>query len=319
MLTILKAGLMTTIQDLGRYGYQKYGIIVSGAMDPLAHRIANLLVGNEESAPAIEITLSGPRIRFDKEAVIALSGGDLSPSVNGVSVKSYTPIWIKAGDVLDFGEAISGCRTYLAIQGGIDVPTVLDSTSTYLRAGIGGFYGRMLKAGDRIGFLHNDISEYTINFTGGWSISQELKVKPTDRIRVTKGRQYDLFRKESRNAFFKEPFKISNQSDRMGYRLNGPKLLLKENKELISEAVSHGSIQVPSDGNPIILLADRQTIGGYPKIAQIASVDLSVAAQKRPGEEVFFEELSNEEAESLYLEQEEILRFTKQGIQLKYR
>ncbi|WP_050614926.1 5-oxoprolinase subunit C family protein [Bacillus testis] len=319
MLTILKPGLMTTIQDLGRYGYQKYGIIVSGAMDPLAHRIANLLVQNEENASTIEITLVGPRIRFEKETIIALSGGDLSPSINAEPVKIWAPLHIKSGDILDFGKAKTGCRMYLAIQGGLNTPAVLDSTSTYLRAGIGGFHGRKLKSGDQINYPYINNSEYKNNFADDWSVSSDLKAQSTNRIRVMKGRQYDLFQKESQHAFFTDSFNISNQSDRMGYRLNGSILSLKENKELISEGVSYGSIQVPSDGNPIILLADRQTIGGYPKIAQIASVDFSVIAQKRPGEKVYFEEISHEEAQRLYWDQEEMLHYARKGIQSKYR
>lgn len=324
MLTILKPGLMTTIQDLGRFGYQRYGVITSGSMDPVAHRLANLLVGNDENLPTLEMTMIGPHVRFEQNAVIALCGGDLSPRIDGEAVKLWTPIRIKKGEVLSAQSAKTGCRMYLAIQGGIKIPEVMGSTSTYLRAGFGGYKGRMLRSGDQIEFLYHDNSENNDFYDykqKEWMVSTDFyhKALSNYRIRVMKGRQYELFNQRSQNAFFQEEFIVSNQSDRMGFRLTGPTLELEEAKETISEAVTYGSIQVPANGSPIILLADRQTIGGYPKIAQIASVDYSVIAQRKPGESITFEEISHKDAQRLLLEQEEKIQIAKQGIQLKFQ
>ncbi len=318
MLTILKPGLLTTVQDLGRYGYQKYGIVVSGAMDRLAHRLANMLVLNEETAPTIEITLSGPSIQFERNAVIALCGGDLSPHINGNPVKLWTPLSIDEGDILDFGAAKSGCRTYLAIHGGFCIEAIFGSRSTYTCGQLGGYKGRPLRTGDQLRFhvtdsaLHQKIKHQKQN----WHISPQF-FSSSPAIRIIKGKQFDLFIEESQADFFTKAFTLSNESDRMGYRLTGPSLRLKEKKELISEGVNYGSIQVPPSGAPIILLADRQTVGGYPKIAQIASIDFSVIAQKKPGDSIQFTNIQLEEAQHLLLQQEQNLCQLKQAIQLK--
>ena len=318
MITIIKPGLMTSFQDLGRYGHQKYGVITSGVMDPIAHRLANLLVGNQENEATMEITLYGPTIQFEKNMLIALCGGDLSPTVNDVPVKMWSPVLVKQGDVLTFGEVKTGCRTYLAVHGGYVLEEVMGSKSTYLRAKFGGLDGRLLKEGDQILIKNTEYSNYDKSF--GFNVSAHFasytsKVK---KIRVMRGRQYASFKKQSINDFFHCSFTVSHHSDRMGYRLTGPILELEMKKEMISEGVSYGSIQVPADGNPIILLADRQTIGGYPKIAQVATVDFSIIAQTRPGEEVYFEEIRHEEAQRLWLVQEAQIQYIKQGIRLKY-
>ena len=314
---------MTTLQDLGRYGHQKYGVITSGVMDPIAHRMANLLVGNNENEPTIEITLCGPVIRFEKDTIIALCGGDLSANINGSFVKMWRPLYVRKGEVLEFGEVKAGCRTYLAVHGGYAIKEVLGSKSTYLRAKFGGFEGRLLQAEDQIEINKSEKSEYIIDCiqNSAWNISTNFFQRTVKNkiIRVIRGRQYDSFKEESIRHFFNQPFIVSHHSDRMGYRLNGPILELKRKKEMISEAVSYGSIQVPADGNPIILLADRQTIGGYPKIGQMATVDFSIIAQTRPGETIYFQEISHEEAQRLMIIQEEEIHYIKQGIGLKYQ
>lgn len=331
MIRILKPGLLDTIQDLGRTGFQKYGVIVSGAMDPLACRLANVLVGNPESEATLEMTLSGPVIQFETDALISICGGDLNPSVNGEPVPMWRPVFIKKGAKLDFGYAKQGCRAYLAVAGGLDVKAVMGSKSTYLRAGLGGYLGRALQAGDKIPFgpLFN-VSEKLMNaltarndgrpFTASsWRVARDIypSMKRPAAIRAIKGPQFDWFDAKSQRGFYQKEFKVTSRSDRMGYRLEGRPLNLKQQRDMISDAINFGSIQVPPDGRPIILMADRQTVGGYPKIGQIASVDLPVVAQTKPGERISFTEISPHEAQVLYIEREKLIEQVKRGIFLK--
>lgn len=332
MIKVIKPGLLTTIQDSGRYGYQKYGVIVSGSMDPLAHKISNLLVGNDVDESVLEITLMGPALEFEETSLISICGGDLSPTIDGKPVPLRRSLLIKAGSVLKFGASKNGCRSYLAIAGGFKVKTVMNSKSTYLRAGIGGWNGRSLQAGDNLeaGTINKEsanIIDYLLPYVENsafteidWSISSEFisSYHQKKSIRVIPGTEYDLFSEESRKQFFNQPFKVSSQSDRMGYRLEGPSLHLDEEFDMISEAVVFGTIQVPSNGKPIILLADRQTTGGYPRIGYIASVDLPLIAQTKPGEEVTFTLISHEKAQELYIDRERQLNHLKQGITLKF-
>ena len=322
MLKIRKSGLQTSVQDLGRTGFQKYGVIASGAMDPVAHRFANLLIGNEETAATLEITLVGPVIEFTEDAIIALCGGDLEPKIDGVAVKMWRMLTVAKGSTLTFGEPRSGARCYLAIFGGIDVPLVMGSRSTYLRAGIGGFRGRALEKGDELA-----IGQVTLQQQKALQQNNENEfdwlvppVRYFDEpvIRMMTGRQFDLFDEDSKKQIFDETFAVSSNSDRMGYRLEGPRLALETPAELISEAVAFGSIQVPADGNPIVLLADRQTTGGYPKIGQVASVDLPLISQLKPGQQLRFKEISLEYAQQRFIEQEQSIRQMKAAIQLKW-
>ncbi|HHY74308.1 MAG TPA: biotin-dependent carboxyltransferase family protein [Bacillus bacterium] len=331
MITIKKGGLLTTVQDLGRYGYQKYGVVTSGAMDQLAHRIANLLVGNEEYLPTLEITLIGPTILFHEDTLIAICGANLSPTINDKAVRLWRTVLIKKGSELKFVKCKKGCRAYLAVAGGFSIPTVLKSKSTYLRAGFGGFKGSTLNMGDHLFFekpskLSTDMMAKLLERNSNefveekWSVSSQFISIYNEYIpiRVIKGRQYHLFTKESQQQFFKEKFEVTPQSDRMGYRLRGPSLTLKNREEMISEAVGLGTIQVPADGNPIILLADRQTIGGYPKIADVVTVDIPLLAQAKPKDFIQFIEISHEEAQLLYIERERLLLQIKHGIKHKY-
>ncbi|WP_061810370.1 biotin-dependent carboxyltransferase family protein [Rossellomorea vietnamensis] len=332
MITIIKPGLLTTIQDLGRYGYQKYGVIVSGSMDPLAHKIANLLVGNEVDEATLEITLMGPVLEFKETSLISICGGDLTPTIDGKPVPLRRSLLIKAGSILKFGACTNGCRSYLAVAGGFRVEKVMNSRSTYVRAGIGGLKGRSLQAGDTLetGPFNKESAnmiDYLLpyveksDFTEiDWSISSEFISSYHQKkvIRAIPGTEYDLFSEESREQFFNQPFKVSSQSDRMGYRLEGPSLYLDEEFDMVSEAVVFGTIQVPSNGQPIILLADRQTTGGYPRIGYIASVDLPLIAQTKPGESITFTMISHEKAQELYIDRERQLNHLKQGIALKF-
>ncbi|MDM5314987.1 biotin-dependent carboxyltransferase family protein [Fictibacillus sp. b24] len=333
MIKITKPGLLTSVQDLGRYGYQKYGVITSGVMDTTAHRIANLLVGNDEKEATLELTLLGPDMEFSEDTLISICGGNLSPSINGKSVKLWRSVLVKAGSKLKFGGCKTGCRAYLAVAGGFDVPEVMNSKSTYIRAGIGGHNGKALQNDDELsvgelnelsrqisGVLAEEVKENSFAEMQ-WTISSDFIVSSVSKpnVRVMKGRQYEWFTKDSQMKLFTEHFEVTSQSDRMGYRLKGPELSLENEQEMLSEAVSFGTIQVPSEGNPIVLLADRQTTGGYPKIGQIATVDLSIMAQLKPGDKVQFVEVSHEVAQQLYLDREKKLHQLKQGIALKIR
>lgn len=332
-MIILKPGLLTTVQDLGRYGFQKFGVITSGAMDPVAHRIANLLVGNEESSPTLEITMLGPAIQFQEDSLIAICGGNLAPEIDGNPVHLWRSIFIKKESILRFPQRKADCRAYLAVAGGFQIPKVMNSRSTYLRANLGGFKGRALQGNDQIPFgplsklsyeiltslekklTHNKFVEAT------WTIAADLipDYSENPAIRVMKGRQFHLFTKESQDKLYTEPFVVSPQSDRMGFRLKGPTLALDQTEEMISEAVGFGTIQVPADGNPIVLLADRQTTGGYPKIAQIATVDLPLIAQTKPGDSLRFIDISHSYAQQILIKREMKLKELKHGIALKFR
>ena len=317
MLMIEKPGLLTTIQDLGRNGFKKDGIISSGAMDPIAHRVANHLVQNDESEPTIEITLYGPTIRFTGNAVIALSGGNLSPILNGKPIKMERPISIHNGDILTFKQPKYGCRTYLAVHGGFKIKKVMGSYSTYLRAELGGFNGRALQKGDQLELKRQDIN-LDINNQKWSSGMVNINPKGVRIVRVVKGRHFDKFSKRSQDHFLEESFRVSAQSDRMGYRMEGTSLELAKPEEIISEAVTVGTIQVPANGQPIILMADSQTIGGYPKIAEVITVDIPVVAQAQPGDELQFKLVTIEEAQRRYQEQEEKMNVLRRGIKLKF-
>ncbi|MDT8862687.1 biotin-dependent carboxyltransferase family protein [Alkalihalobacillus sp. MEB130] len=325
-LKVLKPGLLTTIQDLGRTGFQKHGVIMSGAMDPLALRIANLLVGNAEDEAALEMTLAGSSLRFEKDALIAIAGGNLSSTIDNQSIPIHRPIFVKKNSILSFGPAKTGCRCYVAISGGLVVSDVMGSKSTYLRAKLGGFEGRALDVGDVIEFKQNqewDMWEESQNkyrscIVSRWGLNSTLVQNKRKEIRIIPGPHYQQFTKESQDQLFHSSFKVTPQSDRMGYRLSGPSLRVINKVELLSEGVTFGTIQVPPDGNPIILLADRQTIGGYPKIGQVIEVDIPAVAQLKPGEKISFSCVSIEEAEKLLIRRETELNELKIGIKLKH-
>jgi biotin-dependent carboxylase-like uncharacterized protein len=273
-------------------------------MDSRAHRLANLLAGNAEDEATLEVTLVGPTLRVEAAGCIAISGAQLSPTLNNEPVSNNRPLVVRPGDVLSFGPRTAGLRAYIAWNGGIALPTVLGSRSTYLRGGFGGFHGRSLKKGDVLNMLHApdgarlDELEQEL-----WKIKVYLPailgLVPRAAIRVMRGAHTDLFAEPSISDFFAGDYRISPQSERMGYRLEGPRLSLKSTTQLLSEATSFGSIQVPPDGNPIVLMADRQTTGGYAKIAHVATVDLPAIAQCMPGEILRFTEITLAQAQQL--------------------
>lgn len=332
MITIQKPGLLTTVQDSGRYGFQKEGVIVSGAMDMEAHRIANRLVGNSIHTPSIEMTLMGPVVEFEADALISICGGQLSPLIDGDPVPMWRPLFIKKGSELRFGRPKEGFRAYLAIAGGIEVPNVMGSASTYLRAGIGGHHGRALQNGDKLHFLEPDGPARALrdklkaksgkahSQSTKWGVSAKFMTNPHSgaNIRIIEGREFDSFSNESQHALLSDSFTIDSNSDRMGYRLQGPELKKTNNKDMISEAVSFGTIQSPQEGELIVLLADRQTTGGYPRVAQVASVDLPKIAQLKPGDQLNFDMITHKQAQILYLQREKTLNQLERGIHSKY-
>ncbi|VBB09805.1 allophanate hydrolase subunit 2 [Lucifera butyrica] len=330
-LTVVRPGLLTTIQDLGRTGYQKYGVIVGGGMDSYSLRLANLLVGNEEGEAALEITLTGPMLKIEGDVLMAITGGDLSPTVAGEPVPMGRPVYLKQGTVLQFGACRTGCRSYLAVAGGYTVPEVMGSKSTYLRAGIGGFRGRPLQPGDML--ATNPTPAASVRFmkrlagkaphtalaaTSWYAGRGHIPLAQPATVRAMRGGQYENFTPDSREQFWHSIFQVTPKSDRMGYRLTGPGLHLAEPLEMISEAVSLGTIQVPPDGNPILLMADRQTTGGYPKIAQVALADVPLVAQMKPGGKIRFQEISLLEAERLYIKREHSMQMIRTAIRRQW-
>jgi antagonist of KipI len=328
-ISVLNPGLLTTVQDFGRHGYQKYGVIVSGAMDTYSMRLANIAVGNNENEGVLEITMIGPSLNLEKGTLISITGGNISPTIKEKKIPMGRPVYLNEDCVLNFGPCIAGCRSYLAIAGGFDIPEVMESKSTYLRAQFGGFNGRTLKKGDvlNIGVKSSTANKIIkkleeINPKGefvapSWYMGDSI-VESSDAtiIRVFPDRQFNNISDESINKFFNSKFNIDNKSDRMGYRLCGEKIELKEKLEMISEEVSVGTIQIPPDGNPIILLADRQTTGGYPKIAHVASVDIQKIVQLKPNNKITFKQITLKEAEKLYFQREKYIAELKKLIKL---
>ncbi|WP_322922897.1 biotin-dependent carboxyltransferase family protein [Paenibacillus campi] len=398
-IQIEKPGMLSTVQDMGRTGYARYGISTTGAMDTLAHMLANWLVGNDEAAATLEITWSGFAATVLEDSWIAITGGDLEPMLDELPLPMWRPVYVRKGSRIAFRQAINGCRAYIAIAGGWYVKAVLNSYSTYLKAGIGGLDGRALQAGDMLySRVHISIMEtvntiavcntkapihshnHTINpiqtvdgitadehgrNTNTNTITKAMMLIDADRqtlpndqpssaigvvlskathainsapckpvrwrisshmlphyhyevtIRIVTGRQWDDFDEHAQRHLLEQPYRVSPQSDRMGYRLTGAALPLKQPGQYLSEAVAHGTIQVPPDGQPIMLLADRQTLGGYAKIAQVISLDLPLLAQLAPGATVRFRLMELAEAQRLYVEWRQELKLLQRMIQLR--
>lgn len=314
-IKVIKGGLLTTVQDLGRPGYRKDGIIVSGAMDSLALQIGNLLLGNQVGEAGLECTLLGPKLLFEADQLVAVTGGDLSPTVNGQPVKMWRPVFISKGAVLSFGAAVKGCRTYLTVYGGFDLPEVLGSYATYLKAGFGGYKGRALQQDDALSFKK---IYKTKGDTFKWSA--DLKLYPDldgHEIRVLKGPEFDLFTDESIAGLFNTEYQISKAADRMGYRLEGNPLQTHAPKEMLSAAVAFGTVQVTPDGSAIVLMADHQTTGGYPRILQVITADLSRLAQMQSGQQIRFTLVTLSEAREALLLRDKLLKQLKQTLTLK--
>jgi len=303
-IEVILPGPLSSFQDLGRFSSQHLGVFVGGAMDEVSHRLANALVGNPPGLATLEATLLGPTLQFDRPAVVAICGADLSPMLDGAAIANDRAVAVPAGARLSFGQRRSGARAYIAVAGGYTLDKVLDSYSTSLKAGFGGFKGRALLAGDRIGLNCDDGA---LPEPARIEIPASLRAPPTGAIRFNAGRHWNDFGEATRRQFMTQTFKVQPQSSRMGYRLSGEPLRMTKPRELISEPVRFGTVQVPGDGQPIVLMADKQTVGGYPRIAEVISVDLPRLAQLMPGEAVRFELVSITEAQARLCEREKLL------------
>jgi KipI family sensor histidine kinase inhibitor len=303
-IELLRAGMFTTVQDLGRRGQRALGVPLSGAADEFAARVANMLVGNPDDAAVLEFTLIGPELRFHHDTIVAVGGGQLA------EVPGWRPLTVRAGTILRLGPLRSGCRGYLAVAGGIDVALVLGSRSTYTRALLGGHEGRPLRDGDR---LPTQLTRR--QFRNHWWIDERVlpaySSEPT--VRVVRGAQADEFD----DAWMRERFAVTTRADRMGVRLKGIELRRSVQRELVSSPVAPGTVQVPPDGQPIVLLADAQTIGGYPQIGHVIAVDLPLVAQLRPGDGIRFQQVTLEEARRLIVVQERAIALLREGLAQK--
>lgn len=304
-IKIINAGMLSTIQDGGRFGVMKYGFTQSGAMDSKAMETANILVGNEPECAVIETTLLGITAEFTENTVIALSGGDFSAAINGTPIKRNKAYAVNAGDTLAMSYAKSGVRGYLAVSGGFDVPEVMGSRSTNLKSQIGGFCGRKLAAGDIINTFAPIITDTT-----GRELPEET-YENSITLRAVLGPQDYMFTDEDIKTFFSCEYKITQQADRMGIRLDGEPLKGKGSMDIVSDGIVFGSVQVPKNGMPIILAADRQTTGGYAKIATIISADRHLIAQARPGGTVKFAQVSIKEAQKIAKQEQKALKKLK--------
>lgn len=294
-IRVINPGLLTTIQDMGRYGYGRFGIPVSGVMDTLALRLANILLGNEMTEAALEITIIGPTLEFGADTIISITGGNLTPTINSKPVDMYTSIYINRGDVLSFGMIQNGCRVYLAVAGGFNTNKIMESKSTYLRGQLGGVDGRKLLKDDIIPIeSHN-------RYIGIRRIEDKLipRYSNSYTARVIMGQEEDRFEEDSIRTFFDTEYTLTAQCDRMGYRLEGSEIKHKDGADIISSGITFGAIQVPGDGKPIIMMADRQTTGGYTKIGNIISIDLPYVAQLKAGDKLTFERIDITNAQRL--------------------
>lgn len=331
-LRILRPGLLTTVQDAGRSGHRRAGVALSGPVDARSLRVANLLVGNAPGVAALEITLLGPTVRFCTDHLLALCGADLSAMLNGQPLPLNRVVAVRAGTELTFGRPRAGCRAYLAVAGGLAVPMVLGSRATYLSAGIGGLAGRALRADDVLPVaepapaavrLRQQLLAHSPELPGvsaSWFADPSLTPRPEAApvLRAVRGPEYGQFMAASQQAFWAEEFQVTPASNRMGSRLAGPALFRSaEAPELLSAAVTFGTVQVPPGGQPIVLLADHQTTGGYPRIALAAAIDWPRLAQVPPGGTLRFQEISLSEAQQLYLAQEDKLRQLERAVALR--
>ena len=316
-LRVLRPAALATVQDLGRPGTQHLGIAAGGAIDPVSHRIANALVGNRDDAATLEIALSGPELLFTRDALCALYGARFTASLGEAALPMARPVHVRAGTPVRIGRAEDGCFGYLAVAGGLDVPLVLGSRSTYLPGGFGGWRGRALER-DAALPLADDVEALSEgrfarasrrHGTSGagresartvtW-FAPALTLFGHDAavIRVLSGLHRDLFAEGSRRAFVDHAWRVAPDSNRIGFRLLGPKLVLTEPTEILSQPTCRGTVQVPSSGQPIALMADHQTTGGYPKIAEVISADVPRLAQRPPGASVRFAAATLDEADA---------------------
>jgi antagonist of KipI len=306
LIEVRAPGLLTTVQDLGREGFGPMGVSPSGAADAVALRVGNRLAGNAEGAAGLEMTLLGGSFFFREAAVVALTGSDFAPTLDDERVETWSSVEIRAGQTLQIGPTRAGARCYLCVRGGIDVKLFLGSASTHLLSGLGGFDGRALRKGDvlKVGRAIEGFRTFRKRNLARRALE---KLAPRKVLRVTAGPQSDWFSKEARNMFYAGTYRVTEESNRMGLRLEGAAIASAPGGEMISEGVSLGAVQITASGLPIILFVEQQTTGGYPKIANVISADMSSLGQRRPRDEMRFELVEMETARALLVEQEELL------------
>ncbi|MBF7016961.1 5-oxoprolinase subunit C family protein [Staphylococcus durrellii] len=302
-IKIKQPGLFTTVQDEGRIGFQNLGFSIAGALDQYAFKIGQQLIGNK--GPALECTIMGPTIEFKNNNTFVITGAPFNAQLNETSVPHQTVLEANKGDILKLNNVIDGARCYILFGKPLDIPKVANSYSTHTRSHIGGFKGRTLKSGDYINCIENEYFNNTLGhrYNGQLDLDEELT------IHIVEGPQIDAFSAATQSELTSNTFTISDSSDRMGYRLKGPTVSPEKSADIISEPVALGSVQVPNDGNPIILLNDKQTVGGYTKIANVCHGDLNVLAQLKPGNKIKFKWITIEEATDKLIKQQQ--EFTK--------
>ena len=326
-VTAIRAGFLTSVQDLGRAGFREFGVSPGGALDPHALRVANLLVGNDESDAGLEITFGGLRLRFSDSRIVAWSGGEFSAHVGSAPLSAGHAALIRAGEEFSIGAPAMGCRGWVAISGGIEVPPILGSRSGDLKAGFGGMNGRPLRDGEEFSPGKNStratrlIEELRTMKIAPWKPphdwSSTARREPV--LRFVRGTDTGCCVPRALEIFSSERFFVSPDSDRMGVRLDGARLERRDDVDLLSEAVAPGTVQVPPSGKPILLLNDCQTIGGYPKIAHVITIDLGMAAQLRTGDSVRFREVSLVDAHRALFDRERDLEQFRRGLESRFQ
>jgi biotin-dependent carboxylase-like uncharacterized protein len=302
-IVVQSPGLLTTVQDLGREGFGPMGVSPSGAADPIALRLGNRLVGNANGAAGLEMTLLGGTFLFRDGGILALTGSDFGATLDNVPVDLYVSIEAKPGQTLRLGPTRSGSRCYLCVHGGIVVRPFLGSASTHLLSGLGGHDGRALRQGDML-----STGPATVPYRKRSVAPKALaRLAPRKHLRVTPGPQSDWFPDSSQHSFYSGVYCVTEESNRMGLRLEGPRVPERSDRQMITEGVSLGAVQITSGGLPIILFVEQQTTGGYPKMANVVSADLSSLGQLRPRDEIKFEAVDWQTARSLLLEQDTLL------------
>jgi antagonist of KipI len=325
-LLVTRAGFLTSVQDLGRGGLRQFGVSLSGALDPHALRVANLLVANDESAAGLEVTFGDLHLRLTVERIAAWCGGEFDVHVESTAIPAGHPFLLRSGEELIIDRPRLGCRAWLAISGGMDVPIVLGSRSTDLRGTFGGIDGRALCDGDEIPLGRNsERADILVERLRGQKIANwkppPAWSSPAQReplLRFIRGADLHRLNALTLQRFNEEPFIVSPDADRMGVRFDAPELQREDRVDLVSEAVAPGTLQVPPSGKPILLLGDCQTIGGYPKIGHVITVDLPISAQLRAGDQVRFREVSLAEAHQLWLNRERDLAQFRQGLEAHF-
>ncbi len=308
-ISINNAGILTTVQDAGRNGYRRFGINTNGAMDRAAARLINILLGNSDTEAVLETHFPAPEMTFEEDAVFALGGADFRAKLNGEVLENWKPYYAENGSVLKFTGKLFGNRAYLSVKGGFIIEKWLGSASTNLTANIGGFSGRKLNKGDKLLFKIQNLKFKIQNSTISNSLIPFYSRFPT--VRVIAGAEFESLTAFGEQSFRCQNFTVSQNSDRMGFRLSGEPLFLLEKKELVSSAVNFGTIQLLPDGQLIVLMADAQTSGGYPRIAHIIETDLPIVAQLGASDRIAFQLISIEEAENILMELEVNLNFLR--------